>query len=85
MPITSGERLTIEPKEKSQNAGLSITLTGTPARRASAANAAASRVVLERADGKRGAVEIGGFDGAAMDRDVRLRAISIISSPGSAA
>jgi hypothetical protein len=41
MPITSGERLTIEPNEKSQNAGLSITLTGTPARRAIVANAAA--------------------------------------------
>ena len=42
MPITSGERLTIEPNVKSQNAGLSITFTGTPALRAIAANAAAS-------------------------------------------
>ena len=38
MPITSGERLTMAPNEKSQNAGLSITLTGTPAARAAAAN-----------------------------------------------
>src|SRR5215831_19073757 len=42
MPITSGDRLTIAPKEKSQNAGRSITLTGTPAFRAVAANCAAS-------------------------------------------
>src|SRR5262249_35147014 len=41
IPITNGERLTIEPKEKSQNAGLSITLTGTPAARANDANIAA--------------------------------------------
>ncbi len=41
MPITSGERLTMAPKEKSQNAGLSITLTGTPAARAASAKAAA--------------------------------------------
>ena len=41
IPITSGERLTIAPNEKSQNAGLSITLTGTPAARAAAAKAAA--------------------------------------------
>src|SRR4029077_5147388 len=41
IPITSGERLTIAPNEKSQNAGLSITLTGTPAVRAPAANSAA--------------------------------------------
>jgi hypothetical protein len=31
MPITSGERLTMAPNEKSQNFGLSMTLTGTPA------------------------------------------------------
>ena len=41
MPITSGERLTMAPNEKSQNAGLSITLTGTPAARAAAAKLAA--------------------------------------------
>jgi hypothetical protein len=37
IPITSGERLTIAPNEKSQWAGLSMTLTGTPAARAAAA------------------------------------------------
>jgi hypothetical protein len=42
MPITSGERLTIAPNEKSQNAGRSMTLTGTPAFRAAAANCAAA-------------------------------------------
>src|SRR5215467_2457062 len=42
IPITNGERLTIAPKEKSQNAGLSMTLTGTPALRAAAANWAAA-------------------------------------------
>ena len=42
MPMTSGERLTMAPKEKSQNAGRSMTLTGTPAARAAAANCAAS-------------------------------------------
>ncbi len=42
MPMTSGERLTIAPKEKSQKAGRSMTLTGTPAARAAAANRAAS-------------------------------------------
>src|SRR4051795_1691008 len=42
MPITSGDRLTIEPNEKSQKAGLSMTLTGTPAARAAAAKQAAS-------------------------------------------
>src|SRR5262249_54764890 len=47
IPITSGVRLTIAPKEKSQNAGLSITLTGTPAARAADANAAASSSSLK--------------------------------------
>ena len=42
MPITSGERLTMAPNEKSQKAGLSITLTGMPAARAAAAKRAAS-------------------------------------------
>ena len=42
MPMTSGERLTMAPKAKSQNAGRSMTLTGTPAARAAAAKAAAS-------------------------------------------
>src|SRR5215469_6226659 len=41
IPITNGERLTIAPKEKSQNAGLSMTLTGTPAARADDAKVAA--------------------------------------------
>src|SRR5215468_4263811 len=41
IPITSGERLTIAPNEKSQKAGLSMTFTGTPAARAADANAAA--------------------------------------------
>src|ERR1700739_4895307 len=40
--MTSGERLTIAPNEKSQNAGRSMTLTGTPALRAAAANCAAA-------------------------------------------
>ena len=35
-PITTGERLTIEPNWKSEKPGLSITLAGTPARRAAA-------------------------------------------------
>ncbi len=43
IPMTSGERLTMEPKAKSQNAGLSMTFTGTPARCAASANRAASR------------------------------------------
>ena len=47
MPITSGERLTMAPKLKSQNAGLSITLTGTPAARAAAAKCAASSSVSQ--------------------------------------
>src|SRR5262249_56529116 len=38
IPMTSGERLTMAPKEKSQNAGLSMTFTGTPAARADDAN-----------------------------------------------
>src|SRR3974390_901602 len=42
MPITSGERLTIAPKAKSQNSGLSITLTGTAAWRAACTKSAAS-------------------------------------------
>ena len=42
MPMTSGELLTMAPKAKSQNAGRSITLTGTPAERAAAAKTAAS-------------------------------------------
>jgi hypothetical protein len=37
IPITKGERLTMAPKAKSQNFGLSMTLTGTPAARAAAA------------------------------------------------
>src|ERR1051325_10430647 len=37
MPMTKGERLTMAPNEKSQNLGLSITLTGTPDARAAAA------------------------------------------------
>ncbi len=41
MPITKGERLTMAPKAKSQKAGLSITLTGTPAARAAEAKTAA--------------------------------------------
>ncbi len=32
--MTKGERLTMAPNEKSQKAGLSMTLTGTPAARA---------------------------------------------------
>ena len=63
--MTSGERLTIAPKEKSQNAGLSMTFTGTPRGAPSAANAAASRVVLECADRHRGVRQIGGLDRAA--------------------
>ena len=42
IPMTSGERLTIAPKAKSQKADRSMTLTGTPAARAAAAKAAAS-------------------------------------------
>ena len=42
MPMTSGDRLTMAPKAKSENAGRSMTLTGTPARRAAAANSAAA-------------------------------------------
>jgi len=42
MPMTSGERLTMAPKEKSQYAGRSITLTGTPAARAASAKRSAS-------------------------------------------
>ena len=42
MPMTSGERLTIAPKAKSDSAGLSTTLTGTPALRAARAKASAS-------------------------------------------
>ena len=41
MPITNGERLTMAPNEKSQCAGRSITLTGTPAARAAPAKRAA--------------------------------------------
>ena len=41
IPMTSGERLTMAPKENRRYAGLSITLTGTPAARAAAANVAA--------------------------------------------
>src|ERR1043166_1704787 len=41
-PMTRGERLTIAPNAKSQNAGLSMTLTGPPAARAAAAKRAAS-------------------------------------------
>ena len=67
MPMTSGERLTIEPKEKSQKAGLSITLTGTPAARAAAAKAPASLVGREGADRNRRAGEIAGLPGARMD------------------
>src|SRR5262249_60869310 len=42
IPITSGERLTMAPKAKSQNAGLSMTLTGTPRARAAVENFAAA-------------------------------------------
>ena len=42
MPMTSGERLTIAPNWKSQNAGLSTTLTGMPLERAVAAKLAPS-------------------------------------------
>ena len=59
--MTSGERLTIAPKEKSQNAGLSMTLTGTPAARARRGKARGFAVVLERADRKRGVGEVGSF------------------------
>ena len=41
-PITSGERLTMAPNVKSENAGRSMTLTGTPAMRANDAKRAAS-------------------------------------------
>ena len=39
--MTSGERLTMAPKAKSQKTGRSMTLTGTPAPRAAAAKSAA--------------------------------------------
>ena len=42
MPITIGERLTIAPKAKSQNFGLSTTFTGTPAARAASEKRCAS-------------------------------------------
>ena len=45
MPITMGERLTIEPNWNWQNAGLSMTLTGTPAALAAAKKQAASPTV----------------------------------------
>src|SRR5262249_3481310 len=41
IPMIRGERLTMAPKAKSQNAGLSMTLTGTPHARAAVANFAA--------------------------------------------
>ena len=71
--MTSGERLTIAPKEKSQNAGLSITLTGTPAARAAAANAAASLIVGAIADGDRGAGKFGGVPSARVQYDRAMR------------
>ncbi len=49
MPMTSGERLTMAPNEKSQNAGRSMTLTGTPDARAAAAKVAASSSSLQSA------------------------------------
>ena len=42
MPTTTGERLTMAPNWKSQKAGLSMTLTGTPAARAAACRRPAS-------------------------------------------
>jgi len=72
--LTSGERLTIAPKAKSQKAGLSMTFTGTPRARAAAANCAAVAVVRERADRYCGAGEVVGRDVAAVDRDARRAA-----------
>jgi hypothetical protein len=45
MATTAGERLTMEPNWNSHQAGLSMTLTGTPAARAASKNAAASASV----------------------------------------
>ena len=46
------------PNEKSQNAGLSITLTGTPAARAASANRRGLGIVVEGADRDRRAGKI---------------------------
>ena len=73
MPITSGERLTMAPKEKSQKAGLSMTLTGTPAARAAAAKVRRIGVVLERADRDRSACQIVRVPAALMERRCAAR------------
>jgi hypothetical protein len=54
--------LTIEPNAKSQNAGLSITFTGTPSLARQRGECGSFRVVLERADRHCGAVKIGRRD-----------------------
>ena len=58
MPITSGERLTMAPKEKSQNFGLSMTLTGTPAARAGGGEVRRLVVVVAGADRDGGAANV---------------------------
>ena len=73
MPITSGERLTIAPKEKSQNAGLSMTLTGTPAHPRGIGEDAGALVVVEGADRDRRAAQIVRPPVAPVERDRAAR------------
>ena len=54
MPTTSGERLTTAPNRKLQKAGLSITLTGTPAPPRGREHAARLGLVRGRADDELG-------------------------------
>ena len=64
IPMTSGERLTMAPKEKSQNAGLSITFTGTDTVGAAKALHGASRTnpLLVLKGGAFGAIQLSADD-----------------------
>ncbi len=73
IPITSGERLTMAPKAKSQKAGLSITFTGTPRARAAVANFAATSSSSKAPIAIAAPVEIVGRPATTIDGDGATR------------